>query len=90
MGHRSRRPDRFAESGRPTHSNARASLERERSDMIDRFKKAIKSSIEVVDGSMSAAMLTSSCISLRAASKSMNNSPSFFYENTNIKAVKGW
>ncbi|WFU32435.1 Lrp/AsnC family transcriptional regulator [Bradyrhizobium brasilense] len=36
--------------GRPIQLLVLVSLERERSDIIDRFKKAIKSSVEVVNG----------------------------------------
>ncbi|WFU31403.1 Lrp/AsnC family transcriptional regulator [Bradyrhizobium brasilense] len=36
--------------GRPIQMLVLVSLERERSDIVDRFKKAIKSSVEVVNG----------------------------------------
>ncbi|MDH2406581.1 Lrp/AsnC family transcriptional regulator [Bradyrhizobium sp. SSUT18] len=65
------------------------SLERERSDIIDRFKKAIKSSIEVVNGFY---VTGDADFVLYVTARSMEDyeqfTRRFFYENPDIKAVK--
>lgn len=65
------------------------SLERERSDIIDRFKKAIKSSVEVVNGFY---VTGDADFVLYITARSMEDyeqfTRRFFYENPNIKGFK--
>ncbi len=64
-------------------------LERERSDIIDRFKKAIKSSAEVVNGFY---VTGDADFVLYITARTMEDyeqfTRRFFYENPDIKAVK--
>ncbi|WP_426411726.1 Lrp/AsnC family transcriptional regulator [Bradyrhizobium ganzhouense] len=75
--------------GRPIQMLVLVSLERERSDIIDRFKKAIKSSIEVVNGFY---VTGDSDFVLYVTAQSMEDyeqfTRRFFYENADIKGVK--
>ncbi len=65
------------------------SLERERADIIDRFKKAIKSSVEVVNGFY---VTGEADFVLYITARSMEDyeqfTRRFFYENREIKTVK--
>lgn len=65
------------------------SLERERSDIIDKFKKAIKSSVEVVNGYY---VTGEADFVLYITARSMEDyeqfTRRFFYENPNIKGFK--
>ncbi len=64
-------------------------LERERSDIVDRFKKAIKASAEVVNGFY---VTGDADFVLYITARSMEDyeqfTRHFFYENPDIKAVK--
>lgn len=75
--------------GRPIQMLVLVSLERERSDIIDRFKKAIKSSVEVVNGFY---VTGDADFVLYVTARSMEDyeqfTRRFFYENSDIKAVK--
>ncbi|MCK1588562.1 Lrp/AsnC family transcriptional regulator [Bradyrhizobium sp. 169] len=75
--------------GNPIQMLVLVTLERERSDIIDKFKKAIKSSIEVVNGFY---VTGDADFVLYVTARSMEDyeqfTRSFFYENTDIKAVK--
>ncbi|MDA9455986.1 ArsR family transcriptional regulator [Bradyrhizobium sp. CCBAU 21359] len=75
--------------GRPIQMLVLVSLERERSDIIDRFKKAIKSSVEVVNGFY---VTGDSDFVLYVTAHSMEEyeqfTRRFFYENADIKGVK--
>ncbi|MDA9537160.1 ArsR family transcriptional regulator [Bradyrhizobium sp. CCBAU 21362] len=75
--------------GNPIQMLVLVTLERERSDIIDRFKKAIKSSVEVVNGFYVTGdadfvlYVTASCME-----DYEQFTRRFFYENPDIKAVK--
>ncbi|MCP1909605.1 DNA-binding Lrp family transcriptional regulator [Bradyrhizobium elkanii] len=75
--------------GRPIQMLVMVSLERERSDIIDRFKKAIKSSVEVVNGFY---VTGDADFVLYITARSMEDyeqfTRRFFYENPNIKGFK--
>ncbi|MCK1440516.1 MULTISPECIES: Lrp/AsnC family transcriptional regulator [unclassified Bradyrhizobium] len=75
--------------GNPIQMLVLVSLERERSDIIDRFKKAIKASVEVVNGFY---VTGDADFVLYVTSRSMEDyeqfTRRFFYENPDIKAVK--
>lgn len=75
--------------GNPIQMLVLVSLERERSDIIDRFKKAIKSSVEVVNGFY---VTGDADFVLYVTAPSMEDyeqfTRRFFYENPDIKAVK--
>jgi len=65
------------------------SLERERADIIDMFKKAIKSHLKWSMDFTSLATLTSSCTSLPARWTITSSSlGELFYENPDIKGFK--
>ncbi|MCK1509361.1 Lrp/AsnC family transcriptional regulator [Bradyrhizobium sp. 18] len=75
--------------GRPIQMLVLVSLERERSDIIDRFKKAIKSSAEVVNGFY----VTGDAdfvlyITARGMDEYEQFTRRFFYENPDIKGFK--
>ncbi|WP_375784833.1 Lrp/AsnC family transcriptional regulator [Bradyrhizobium sp. Pha-3] len=74
---------------RPIQMLVLVSLERERSDIIDRFKKAIKSSAEVVNGFY---VTGDADFVLYITAGTMEDyeqfTRRFFYENPDIKAVK--
>lgn len=65
------------------------SLERERSDIVDRFKKAIRSSAEVVNGFY---VTGDADFVLYVTARSMEDyeqfTRRFFYENSDIKGFK--
>ncbi|RVD34906.1 MAG: Lrp/AsnC family transcriptional regulator [Mesorhizobium sp.] len=75
--------------GRPVQMLVLVSLERERADIIDRFKKAIKSTVEVVNGFY---VTGDADFVLYVTASSMEDYEAFtrrfFYENSDIKAVK--
>ncbi|NEU98219.1 Lrp/AsnC family transcriptional regulator [Bradyrhizobium uaiense] len=75
--------------GRAIQMLVLVSLERERSDIIDKFKKAIKSSSEVVNGFY---VTGDADFVLYITARSMEDyeqfTRRFFYENPDIKAVK--
>lgn len=75
--------------GRPVQMLVLVSLERERADIIDRFKKAIKSTAEVVNGFY---VTGDADFVLYVTASSMEDYEAFtrrfFYENSDIKAVK--
>ncbi|MFK4654239.1 Lrp/AsnC family leucine-responsive transcriptional regulator [Bradyrhizobium japonicum] len=75
--------------GRAIQMLVLVSLERERSDIIDKFKKAIKSSSEVVNGFY---VTGDADFVLYVTARSMEDyeqfTRRFFYENPDIKAVK--
>ncbi|MDA9489701.1 Lrp/AsnC family transcriptional regulator [Bradyrhizobium sp. CCBAU 11361] len=75
--------------GNPIQMLVLVTLERERADIIDKFKKAIKSSIEVVNGFY---VTGDADFVLYVTARSMEDyeqfTRRFFYENTDIKAVK--
>ncbi|WP_092303409.1 Lrp/AsnC family transcriptional regulator [Bradyrhizobium sp. Ghvi] len=75
--------------GNPIQMLVLVTLERERSDIIDRFKKAIKSSAEVVNGFY---VTGDADFVLYITAHSMEDyeqfTRRFFYENPDIKAVK--
>ncbi|MGR4932686.1 Lrp/AsnC family transcriptional regulator [Bradyrhizobium sp. CAR08] len=75
--------------GNPIQMLVLVSLERERSDIIDRFKKAIRSSAEVVHGFY---VTGDADFVLYVTARSMEDyeqfTRRFFYENPDIKAVK--
>ncbi|MDE5458830.1 winged helix-turn-helix transcriptional regulator [Bradyrhizobium sp. CSA112] len=75
--------------GRPIQMLVLVTLERERSDIIDKFKKAIKSSAEVVNGFY----VTGDAdfvlyISARTMEDYERFTRRFFYENSDIKGFK--
>ncbi|ESZ60239.1 ArsR family transcriptional regulator [Mesorhizobium sp. L103C119B0] len=76
-------------AGRPVQMLVLVSLERERADIIDRFKKAIKSTAEVVNGFYVTGDVD---FVLYITAESMEAYEAFtrrfFYENSDIKAVK--
>ncbi|WP_050399841.1 Lrp/AsnC family transcriptional regulator [Bradyrhizobium embrapense] len=76
-------------AGRPIQMLVFVNLERERSDIIDRFKKAIKSSAEVVNGFY---VTGDADFVLYITSRTMEEyeqfTRRFFYENPNIKGFK--
>ncbi|MBW5434040.1 Lrp/AsnC family transcriptional regulator [Bradyrhizobium canariense] len=75
--------------GRPIQMLVLVSLERERSDIIDRFKKAIKSSAEVVNGCY---VTGDADFVLYLTARSMEEyeqfTRRFFYENPDIRGFK--
>ncbi|WP_050385978.1 Lrp/AsnC family transcriptional regulator [Bradyrhizobium pachyrhizi] len=75
--------------GNPIQMLVLVSLERERSDIIDRFKKAIKSSVEVVNGFY---VTGDADFVLYITAQSMEDyeqfTRRFFYANSEIKTVK--
>lgn len=75
--------------GNPIQMLVLVNLERERSDIIDRFKKAIKSSVEVVNGFY---VTGDTDFVLYVTARTMEDyeqfTRRFFYENPDIKAVK--
>ncbi|MCC8968870.1 Lrp/AsnC family transcriptional regulator, partial [Bradyrhizobium sp. Pear76] len=75
--------------GNPIQMLVLVTLERERSDIIDRFKKAIKSSVEVVNGFY---VTGDADFVLYITARSMEDyeqfTRRFFYENPDIKGVK--
>ncbi|UPK28215.1 Lrp/AsnC family transcriptional regulator [Bradyrhizobium sp. 195] len=75
--------------GNPIQMLVMVSLERERSDIIDRFKKAIKSSVEVVNGFYVTGEVD---FVLYITARSMEDyeqfTRRFFYANSDIKTVK--
>lgn len=75
--------------GNPIQMLVMVTLERERSDIIDRFKKAVKASIEVVNGYY---VTGDADFVLYITARSMEDyeqfTRRFFYENPDIKAVK--
>lgn len=75
--------------GRPIQMLVLVTLERERSDIIDKFKKAIKSSGEVVNGFY---VTGDADFVLYITARSMEEyeqfTRQFFYENPNIKGFK--
>ncbi|APG14987.1 ArsR family transcriptional regulator [Bradyrhizobium japonicum] len=75
--------------GRPLQMLVLVSLERERTDIIDRFKKAIKSSAEVVNGFY---VTGDADFALYVTARTMDDyeqfTRRFFYENPNIKGFK--
>lgn len=75
--------------GRPIGMLVLVTLERERSDIIDRFKKAIKASSEIVNGFY----VTGDAdfvlyVTARTMEEYENFTRKFFYENSDIKGVK--
>ncbi|WP_024511551.1 Lrp/AsnC family transcriptional regulator [Bradyrhizobium sp. ARR65] len=75
--------------GRPIQMLVLVTLERERSDIVDKFKKAIKSSAEVVNGFY----VTGEAdfvvyISARSMDDYEQFTRQFFYQNSNIKGFK--
>ncbi|MCP1838494.1 Lrp/AsnC family leucine-responsive transcriptional regulator [Bradyrhizobium sp. USDA 4524] len=75
--------------GRPLQMLVLVSLERERADIIDRFKKAIKSSAEVVSGFY---VTGDADFVLYLTARTMDDyeqfTRRFFYENPNIRGFK--
>lgn len=75
--------------GRPIQMLVLVSLERERSDIIDKFKKAIKSSAEVVNGFY---VTGDADFVLYITARTMEDyeqfTRRFFYENSDIKGFK--
>ncbi|UPJ47866.1 Lrp/AsnC family transcriptional regulator [Bradyrhizobium sp. 200] len=75
--------------GNPIQMLVLVSLERERSDIIDKFKKAIKKSIEVVNGFY---VTGDADFILYITARTMEDyeqfTRRFFYENPDIKGVK--
>ena len=75
--------------GRPVQMLVLVTLERERSDIIDRFKKAIKSTLEVVNGFY---VTGDADFVLYITARSMEDyerfTRQFFYENPDIKGFK--
>lgn len=75
--------------GRPIQMLVLVTLERERSDIIDRFKKAIKSSVEVVNGFY---VTGDADFVLYVTASSMEDyeqfTRRFFYDNSDIKGFK--
>ncbi|MDA9537157.1 ArsR family transcriptional regulator [Bradyrhizobium sp. CCBAU 21362] len=75
--------------GRPIQMLVLVSLERERSDIIDRFKRVIKSSAEVVNGFY---VTGDADFVLYITARTMEDyeqfTRRFFYENPDIKGVK--
>ncbi|MER9052317.1 Lrp/AsnC family transcriptional regulator [Mesorhizobium sp. M0923] len=75
--------------GRPIQMLVFVTLERERADIIDRFKKSIKSSIEVVNGYY---VTGEADFVLYVTTQTMADyeqfTRKFFYGNPDIKAVK--
>lgn len=75
--------------GNPIQMLVLVTLERERSDIIDRFKKAIKSSAEVINGFY---VTGDADFVLYVTARTMEDyeqfTRRFFYENKDIKAVK--
>ncbi|MCK1299693.1 Lrp/AsnC family transcriptional regulator [Bradyrhizobium sp. 24] len=75
--------------GRPIQMLVLVNLERERSDIIDRFKKAIKTSDEVVNGFY---VTGDADFVLYVTARTMENyeqfTRRFFYENPDIKGFK--
>ncbi|MCK1672015.1 Lrp/AsnC family transcriptional regulator [Bradyrhizobium sp. 150] len=75
--------------GRPVQMLVLVNLERERSDIIDRFKKAIKASAEVVNGFY---VTGDADFLLYITARSMEDyeqfTRQFFYQNSNIKGFK--
>ncbi|MCK1518802.1 Lrp/AsnC family transcriptional regulator [Bradyrhizobium sp. 17] len=75
--------------GRPIQMLVLVTLERERSDIIDRFKKAIKSSAEVVNGFL---VTGDADFVLYLTARTMEDyeqfTRRFFYENPDIKGFK--
>ncbi|WP_027527316.1 Lrp/AsnC family transcriptional regulator [Bradyrhizobium sp. Ec3.3] len=75
--------------GRPIQMLVLVSLERERSDIVDRFKKGIKSSVEVVNGFY---VTGDADFVLYVTARSMEDyeqfTRRFFYENSDIKGFK--
>lgn len=75
--------------GRPIQMLVQVTLERERSDIVDRFKKAIKSSAEIVNGFF----VTGDAdfvlyITARTIEDYEQFTRQFFYENKDIKNFK--
>ncbi|QOZ36427.1 Lrp/AsnC family transcriptional regulator [Bradyrhizobium sp. CCBAU 53421] len=75
--------------GRPIQMLVLVTLERERSDIIDKFKKAIKSSVEVVNGFY---VTGDADFVLYVTARTMEDyeqfTRRFFYENSDIKGFK--
>lgn len=75
--------------GIPIQMLVLVTLERERSDIIDKFKKAIKSSVEIVNGFY---VTGDADFVLYVTARSMEDyeqfTRRFFYENRDIKGVK--
>ncbi|MGF6313397.1 Lrp/AsnC family leucine-responsive transcriptional regulator [Bradyrhizobium sp. i1.8.4] len=75
--------------GRPIQMLVLVTLERERSDIIDKFKKAIKSSVDVVNGFY---VTGDSDFVLYVTAPTMEDyeqfTRRFFYENSDIKGFK--
>lgn len=75
--------------GRPIQMLVLVSLERERADIIDRFKKAIKSSVDVVNGFY---VTGDADFVLYITAQTMEDyeqfTRRFFYQNSDIKGVK--
>ncbi|SDK13289.1 transcriptional regulator, AsnC family [Bradyrhizobium sp. Rc2d] len=75
--------------GRPIQMLVLVTLERERSDIIDKFKKAIKSSVEVVNGFY---VTGDADFVLYVTASTMEEyeqfTRRFFYENSDIKGFK--
>ncbi|MCP1835593.1 Lrp/AsnC family leucine-responsive transcriptional regulator [Bradyrhizobium sp. USDA 4532] len=75
--------------GNPIQMLVLVTLERERADIIDRFKKAMKSSVEVVNGFY---VTGDADFVLYITARTMEDyeqfTRRFFYENPDIKAVK--
>ncbi|MGY3487910.1 Lrp/AsnC family leucine-responsive transcriptional regulator [Bradyrhizobium sp. USDA 4011] len=75
--------------GRPIQMLVLVELERERSDIIDRFKKAIKSSVDVVNGFY---VTGEADFVLYVTARTMEEyeqfTRRFFYENPDIKGFK--
>lgn len=76
-------------AGRPIQMLVLVTLERERSDIIDKFKKTIKSSVEVVNGFY---VTGDADFILYVTARSMEDyeqfTRRFFYENSDIKGFK--
>ncbi|MCP3441181.1 Lrp/AsnC family transcriptional regulator [Bradyrhizobium sp. CCGUVB14] len=75
--------------GRPIQMLVLVTLERERSDIIDKFKKTIKSSVEVVNGFY---VTGDADFVLYVTARTMEDyelfTRRFFYENSDIKGFK--
>ncbi|KRP99762.1 ArsR family transcriptional regulator [Bradyrhizobium pachyrhizi] len=75
--------------GRPMQMLVLVTLERERSDIIDKFKKAIKSSVDVVNGFY---VTGDADFVLYVTASTMEDyeqfTRRFFYENSDIKGFK--
>ncbi|WP_441258708.1 Lrp/AsnC family transcriptional regulator [Bradyrhizobium sp. 521_C7_N1_3] len=75
--------------GRPIQMLVLVTLERERSDIIDKFKKAIKSSVDVVNGFY---VTGEADFVLYITARTMEDyeqfTRRFFYENADIKGFK--